>query len=403
MTERRERLLSLDVFRGLTVASMLLVNDPGSWSAIYPPLEHAPWNGWTPTDLIFPFFVFIVGITTQLSLTARRARGDDAGAIRRQILRRAALIFLFGFLVNGFPFFTWGTVDGVADPSFWQRFTDRLHHWRIMGVLQRIALAYLLSALIATRVRLRTLVVVAAAVLVGYWLVMTVLPVPGSSGTLGYLLLDKPEATMAAYWDRVFLDWTRFGLGNHLWISSRTWDPEGILSTAGAVGTALLGNVAGWWLGQEKALPERVNGLFAAGALAMMAGLMWHWVFPINKSLWTSSYVVFTAGLACVSIGTIMWMVDIQGWRRWTKPFVIYGLNPMVAFVGSGVLARLIYTLLKVNYDGEQIPLQAAMYKSLFASWLSPVNASLAFALAFVLFFFGVLTLLYRRNIVFKV
>jgi predicted acyltransferase len=403
MTERRERLLSLDVFRGLTVASMLLVNDPGSWSAIYPPLEHAPWNGWTPTDLIFPFFVFIVGITTQLSLNARRARGDDAGAIRRQILRRAALIFLFGFLVNGFPFFTWGTVDGVADPSFWQRFTDRLHHWRIMGVLQRIALAYLLSALIATRVRLRTLVVVAAAVLVGYWLVMTVLPVPGSSGTLGYLLLDKPEATMAAYWDRVFLDWTRFGLGNHLWISSRTWDPEGILSTAGAVGTALLGNVAGWWLGQKKALPDRVNGLFAAGALAMMAGLMWHWVFPINKSLWTSSYVVFTAGLACVSIGTIMWMVDIQGWRRWTKPFVIYGLNPMVAFVGSGVVARLIYTLLKVNYDGEQIPLQAAMYKSLFASWLSPVNASLAFALAFVLFFFGVLTLLYRRNIVFKV
>jgi predicted acyltransferase len=403
MTERRERLLSLDVFRGLTVASMLLVNDPGSWSAIYPPLEHAPWNGWTPTDLIFPFFVFIVGITTQLSLNARRARGDDAGAIRRQVLRRAALIFLFGFLVNGFPFFTWGTVDGVADPSFWQRFTDRLHHWRIMGVLQRIALAYLLSALIATRVRLRTLVVVAAAILVGYWLVMTVLPVPGSSGTLGYLLLDKPEATMAAYWDRVFLDWTRVGLGNHLWISSRTWDPEGILSTAGAVGTALLGNVAGWWLAQEKALPERVNGLFAAGALAMMAGLMWHWVFPINKSLWTSSYVVFTAGLACVSIGTIMWMVDIQGWRRWTKPFAIYGTNPMVAFVGSGVLARLIYSLVKVDYDGQRIPLQAAIYKSLFASWLSPVNASLAFALAFVLFFFGVLTLLYRRNIVFKV
>jgi predicted acyltransferase len=403
MTERRERLLSLDVFRGLTVASMLLVNDPGSWSAIYPPLEHAPWNGWTPTDLIFPFFVFIVGITTQLSLNARRAHGDDAGAIRRQVLRRAALIFLFGFLVNGFPFFTWGTVDGVADPSFWQRFTDRLHHWRIMGVLQRIALAYLLSALIATRVRLRTLVVVAAAILVGYWLVMTVLPVPGSSGTLGYLLLDKPEATMAAYWDRVFLDWTRVGLGNHLWISSRTWDPEGILSTAGAVGTALLGNVAGWWLAQEKALPERVNGLFAAGALAMMAGLMWHWVFPINKSLWTSSYVVFTAGLACVSIGTIMWMVDIQGWRRWTKPFAIYGTNPMVAFVGSGVLARLIYSLVKVDYDGQRIPLQAAIYKSLFASWLSPVNASLAFALAFVLFFFGVLTLLYRRNIVFKV
>ena len=401
--ERRERLLALDVFRGATVAAMLLVNDPGSWSAIYRPLAHAAWNGWTPTDLIFPFFVFIVGITTQLSLTARRARGDDEGAIRRQILRRGGLIFLFGFLVNGFPFFTWGTVEGVADPSFWERVVDRLHHWRILGVLQRIGLAYLVSALIATRVRLRTQMVVTAVLLVGYWMVMTVFPVPGSDGTPGYLLLDKPGATMAAYWDRVFLDWTRFGLGNHLWVGSHTWDPEGILSTAGAIGTALLGNIAGWWLGQQRALPERVNGLFAAGALAMMTGLIWHWVFPINKSLWTSSYVVFTAGLACVSIATIMWMVDIQGWRRWTKPFVIYGLNPMVAFVGSGVLARIIYSLVKVTYDGEQVPLQAAIYRSLFASWLAPVNASLAFAMAYVLLFFGILTLLYRRNIVFKV
>jgi predicted acyltransferase len=137
-TRTRERLLSLDVFRGLTVAGMLLVNDPGSWGAIYPPLEHAEWHGWTPTDLIFPFFLFIVGITTHLSLSARRARGDDDGDIRRQILRRGALIFLVGFLLNGFPFFTWGNVAGVADPSFWQRVVDRLYHWRIMGVLQRI-------------------------------------------------------------------------------------------------------------------------------------------------------------------------------------------------------------------------------------------------------------------------
>ena len=129
----RERLLSLDVFRGLTVAGMLLVNDPGTWSAIYPPLEHAPWNGWTPTDLVFPFFLFIVGITTHLSLSARRARGADEGDIRRQILRRGAMIFLLGFLLNGFPFFTWGAVSGVADPTFLQRVVDRLFHWRIMG------------------------------------------------------------------------------------------------------------------------------------------------------------------------------------------------------------------------------------------------------------------------------
>ncbi len=403
MTQRSERLVALDVFRGLTVAGMLLVNDPGTWSAIYPPLAHAPWHGWTPTDLIFPFFVFIVGITTQLSITARRARGDDEGAIRRQILKRGALIFLFGFLVNGFPFFTWGTVAGNADPSFIERIIDRLYHWRIMGVLQRIGIAYIVSALIATRVRLRTQVVVAAAILVGYWLLMTALPVPGSSGTPGYLLLDRPESTMAAYFDRVFLDWTRFGLGNHLWIGAVTWDPEGVLSTAGAIGTALMGNVAGWWLGQPRPLAERINGLFAGGALAMMGGLVWNWVFPINKSLWTSSYVLFTAGLAAVSIGTIMWMVDMQGWRRWTKPFVIYGTNPLVAFVGSGIVARLIYSLIKVDYNGQSVSLQAAIYRSLYASWLSPMNASLAFAFTFVLFFFVILTLLYRRNIVFKV
>jgi predicted acyltransferase len=216
-------------------------------------------------------------------------------------------------------------------------------------------------------------------------------------------MLDHPAATMAAYWDRVFLDWSRVGLGNHLWASSVTWDPEGILSTAGAIGTALLGNVAGWWLGQQRALPDRINGLFAGGALAMMGGLMWNWVFPINKSLWTSSYVLFTAGLAAVSIGTIMWMVDVQSWRRWTKPFVIYGTNPMVAFVGSGVLARCIYTLFKVEYHGQVMPLQGALYQSLFASWLSPVNASLAFALSFVLLFYVVLSFLYRRNVVFKV
>jgi predicted acyltransferase len=142
----RERLLSLDVFRGLTIAGMLLVNDPGSWGSIYPPLEHAAWNGWTPTDLIYPFFLFIAGITTHLSLAARRAQGADESEIRRQIIRRGLLIFLFGFLVNGFPYFTWGAVAGNPDPTFVARVIDRLYHWRIMGVLQRIGLAYMCAA-----------------------------------------------------------------------------------------------------------------------------------------------------------------------------------------------------------------------------------------------------------------
>ena len=399
----RERLLSLDVFRGLTVAGMLLVNDPGTWSAIYPPLEHAPWNGWTPTDLVFPFFLFIVGITTHLSLSARRARGADESDIRRQVLRRGALIFLLGFLLNGFPFFTWGAVSGVADPTFMQRVVDRLFHWRIMGVLQRIGLAYMCAALLTQRASIKRIVVTIGALLLGYWLAMTVLPVPGTSGTLGGMLLDVPSGTMAAYWDRFFLDWSRFGLGNHIWSGSVTFDPEGLFSTIPAICTAMLGVLAGRWIGSERTIEERLNGLFAAGCLAMTFGMIWNWGFPINKSLWTSSYVVFTAGLAAVSISTIMWLVDVHGLRRWTSFFVIYGTNPLIAFMGSGLLARLIYSVISVQYHGERVPLESAIYHSVFASWLTPVNASLAFALCFVGLWFGILLVLYRRQIFLKV
>lgn len=398
----RERLLSLDVFRGLTVAGMLLVNDPGTWSAIYPPLEHAAWHGWTPTDLIFPFFLFIVGITTHLSLSARRARGDDDADLRRQILRRGALIFLVGFLVNGFPFFTWGAVQGNADPSFIARVVDRLYHWRILGVLQRIGLAYMCAALVTYRADVKRIVVTAGSLLLGYWLVMTVLPVPGTGGTLGALLLDSPSGTMAAYWDRLLLDWSRFGLGNHLWSGSVTWDPEGLLSTIPAICTAMLGALTGRWIGTDRPLAERLNGLFAGGCLGMTLGMIWNWAFPINKGIWTSSYVLFTAGMACVSIATIMWIVDVHGWKRWTQFFVIYGTNPLVAFVGSGILARLIYSVFSVEYGGRRTSLQGAIYESMFASWLSPLNASLAFALCFVAFWFGILYVLYRRRIFVK-
>jgi predicted acyltransferase len=294
-------------------------------------------------------------------------------------------------------------VDGVADPTFLDRIVDRLKDWRIMGVLQRIALAYVVSALIATRARVRTQMIVTAALLFGYWLVMTVLPVPGTNGTPGALLLGRGETTMAGYWDRVLLDWSRFGLGNHLWNGTVSWDPEGILSTAGAIGTALLGNLTGRWIAERRPLLERLCGVFAAGAIAMMVGLMWHWSFPINKGIWTSSYVLFTAGMACVALATIMWLVDVHGWRWWTKPFVVYGVNPMIAFVGSAVMARLIYSIIKVDYDGRSVSLQSAIYQGGFASWLPDRTASLAFAVAFVLFWFGVLAVLYRRNIVFKV
>src|ERR1051325_4320895 len=268
----RERLVSLDVFRGLTIAGMLLVNNPGSWDAIYTPLEHAEWNGWTPTDLIFPFFLFIVGITTQLSLQSRRERGATDAELRRAIIRRGAIIFLLGFLFNGFPYFTWTPIAGVADPSFLHRVGDRLLHWRIMGVLNRIGIAYIVAALVAQRTTVRQQIATVIGLLFFYWFAMTLLPVP-DTGVLGQAELVGPEHTMAAWLDRLLLDWSRFGLGTHHWAGGVTWDPEGLFSTIPAVGTALLGIIAGRWIGEERPLAERLNGLFAFGALGIMVGL----------------------------------------------------------------------------------------------------------------------------------
>lgn len=400
---KRERLLSLDVFRGLTIAGMLLVNNPGSWDHIYPPLEHAAWNGWTPTDLIFPFFLFIVGITTHLSLSSRRARGDDEHAIRAQIVRRGVLIFVFGLLLNGFPYFTWSAIPGIADPTLLQRVGDRLLHWRIMGVLQRIGVAYLCAALLTQHTSLRKQIVIISSLLLGYWFVMTLLPVPGE-GTIGALLLNEPSRTMAAWSDRLLLDWSRWGMGNHTWVNSVTWDPEGVLSSIPAICTAMLGNLAGRWIGQkQRPLTERLTALFGAAAIAMMVGLMWHWVFPINKSLWTSSYVLFTAGMAALSLATIMWLVDVQNVRGWTRPAVIYGVNPIVAFVGSGLMARCIYSIFKVTSNGQRISLESWLYQTFYLSWLTPTNASLGFAVTFVLLWYAILVVLYKRNIILKI
>jgi predicted acyltransferase len=375
----RERLLALDVFRGATVAAMLLVNNPGSWGAIHPPLAHAAWHGWTPTDLIFPFFLFIVGITTHLSLEGRRARGDGEGAITRQVLRRGALIILLGWGLASFP---------------WWPFT-RISEIRLPGVLPRIGLAYMGAYLLTRRGSLKAQVLTLVVLLYGYWFAMTLLPVPGQVG-IGANLLDDPSRSLAAWLDRTLLD-------GHLWRSSRTWDPEGLLSTVPAIGTAMLGVFTGRWLASPRPLAERLKGLFAAGATAMMLGLMWHWSFPINKSLWTSSYVLFTGGVAAVSLAAIMWVTDVHRITRWTGFFVTYGLNPMVAFLGSGAMARTIYTLWKVEYDGTPTAVQTVAYRELFASWLAPRDASLAFALCFVLFWYAVLLVLQKRGIVFKV
>ncbi|WP_291157895.1 acyltransferase family protein [Gemmatimonas sp. UBA7669] len=393
---KTERLVSLDVFRGMTVAGMLLVNNPGTWSAIYPPLAHAPWHGWTPTDLIFPFFLFIVGITTELSLRARRARGDDEGAIVRQVLRRGSLIFLFGLLLSGFPFFTWP--PALEGASVLERVVHRVEHWRIMGVLQRIGVAYLCGALLTLRTTLRQQLLIVLALLFGYWALMTLVPVP-DTGVPGRFVLDKPDQLLSAWLDRTVL-----GV-DHLWSGAKTWDPEGLLSTLPAIATMICGTFAGRWIAeQQRPLTERLAALFAVGALAMMLGLMWHWVFPINKNIWTSSYVVFTAGIGAVSLATCMWLIDVMQWRRWTFPFVIYGVNPMLAFLGSGLMARLIASLWTwETAEGTRTSLQAFVFKTMYASWLPPREASFAYAVSFVALWFLILWGAWKRGWVLKV
>lgn len=290
----------------------------------------------------------------------------------------------------------WGTIDGLPDPTFGQRVAERFAHLRFPGVLQRIGVVYLITGLLAVRTTVKQQSVVIVAVLFGYWAILTLVPVP-DSGIPGALLLDEPSRTLAAYTDRLLLG------ENHLWRSSKTWDPEGPLSTIPAIATGMLGLLAGQWLQMKRSLSERIAGLFGAGALLAVSGLIWHWLFPINKNLWTSSYVLFTAGMACMTLATCLWLIDALGARGWTRPFVPFGVNPMLAFVGSGIMARLMVSLIKVPAGTERWALQKWIYVRWFEPWFSPVNASLLYALAFVAFWWAILAVLHRRRLIWKV
>jgi predicted acyltransferase len=368
------RLHSLDAFRGATIAAMLLVNNPGTWSAIHPPLRHAPWHGWTPTDLIFPFFLFIVGVAMTFSFASRSAAGADRGALMRKATRRAAILFGLGLILHAFP-----------------NFLD-LSSLRIPGVLQRIALAYLAATALVLYLRPRGQAVATAALLLGYWALLMLVPFPG--GTPGVL---EPGMDIGAWLDRLV-----FGEA-HLWSQSRTWDPEGLLSTLPAVATVMLGVFTGGWLRAGHGARRTAAGLAGAGAAGVLAGLAWGVFFPINKPIWTSSYVVLTAGLALLTFGACYWVIDVLGYRRWAKPFVVFGVNAIAAFFLSGIFARLL-TLIRVPGDSGSVTLKARIYESVFVPLFSrPENASLAYAVAFVLVWLGIMTVLYRRRIFIKV
>ena len=362
-----QRLVSLDVFRGLTMAAMVIVNNPGDWGTVYAPLLHAEWHGCTPTDLIFPFFLFIVGVSITLS---KKSAGWGP------ILRRAGIIFALGLFLAGYPRFN-------------------LERWRIPGVLQRIAVCYLVAAgvfRVTAGDRRRQAMAVGTIALVlalGYWATMMLVPPPG--GMAGDL---TPEGNLAAWLDRALMD-------GHLW--RPRWDPEGLLSTVPAISTTLLGVLAGLCLGTGWRPEPKAAALALGGAAAMVIGLAWGLVFPINKNLWTSSYAFFTAGSASMLLAACYWVIDVKGWRRWTTPLVILGVNAITLFVASGLLVKTFGLFRVAGPEGREIAVNRWVYLNWFAPFADPKNASLLYAIANLVLLFGLLAWMYRRRIVLRV
>jgi predicted acyltransferase len=361
------RLVSLDVFRGLTMAGMVIVNNPGDWSNVYPPLLHAEWHGWTPTDLIFPFFLFIVGVS--ITLSRKSARWPT-------VLRRAAIILALGLFLAGYPRFD-------------------VTRWRIPGVLQRIAICYFAAAaayMLTSGDRRRqgiVLTLAAIAIALAYWAVMALVPPPG--GVAGDL---TASGNIGAWIDRALLP-------GHL--RQPTWDPEGLLSTVPAIATTLLGVVAGLWLGSAETPMRKAAGLLAAGSAGIVVGRIWHLPFPINKNLWTSSYVMFAAGGAALLLAICYWAIDVRGWRGWTKPFVILGTNAITLFVFSGLLVKTLALIAVAGPDGQTVSVSRYVYLQYFVPLASAKNASLLYALANLVLLFALLAWMYRRRIFLRV
>ncbi len=332
---------------------MILVNNPGDWAHIYAPLEHASWNGWTPTDLIFPFFLFIVGV----SITFALGRGQQgSGNVIGKILKRSLTLFLLGLFLNFFPKFDITTV-------------------RIPGVLQRIALVYLACSLIFLKTTPRQQLNLLAVVLIGYWLLLTVVPVPG----VGYANLE-PTTNLAAWLDRIIIT------PAHVYRATKVWDPEGLLSTLPAIGTGMLGLLTGTWLRSARAEADKVAWLFTAGCGLTVSGLIWDGVFPINKALWTSSYVLLAGGLAMLGLALCYWLIDVQHQQKGVRPFVAFGVNAITVFFLSGLIPRMM-TLIKVNgANGSPVGSKEYLYRTFIAPpFADPKMASLAGALTFVL------------------
>ncbi|MBB5341761.1 acyltransferase family protein [Tunturiibacter gelidoferens] len=377
---RPARLLSLDFLRGLTIAFMILVNNNGDELRAYWPLKHAAWNGFTPTDLVFPTFLFLVGISTVFSTASRLAQGATRQSLLLHVLRRAVILFLLGLLVNSFPFFN-------------------LHTMRFYGVLPRIAICYfVVASLYLISPGWRSKAVLAVSALLAYWILMRFVPVPGYGvPTHDIPLLDR-DANLTAWLDRQIFS------ASHLYEHTR--DPEGLLSTIPALATALLGVLTGIWLRTQRTLNQKITGIATAGLSGILLGGLWNLSFPINKKLWTSSYVLFAGGLSLSLLALSLFIVDLpkkqnakQNHDGLLKPFFIFGTNAIVAYVFSELLAAALSSI--PVHPG--VNLQQSIFRSILQAVPNTAFASLLYALAFVAVCWLFVAVLYRRKIFIKI
>jgi predicted acyltransferase len=369
------RLLSLDLLRGLTIGFMILVNNNGSERVAYWPLKHASWNGFTPTDLVFPTFLFLVGISTVLSTASRLAQGATKQSLFLPAVRRAVILFLLGLLVNSFPHF-------------------HLHTLRIYGVLPRIAICYLVVAtLYLVSEGWKDKVVLLVVALVGYWMLMRFVPVPGYGVPTHEVPLLDHDGNLVAWMDRQIFS------ASHLY--ERTRDPEGLISTLPALGTALIGMLTGLWLRTGRTLKEKAQGIEYAGLSGVLLGWLWNVWFPINKKLWTSSYVLFAAGWSLLLLAFSMWLVDVRGVRRgwWTTFLQVFGTNAIFAYVFSELLGAGLGSI----HVAPGVNLQQWMYRGIVSVVPDASFASLLYSLGFVLVCWVAVYPLYRRRIFIRI
>jgi predicted acyltransferase len=375
MSGPSSRLLSVDVFRGILVAGMLLVDYAGDEPSGYWWIRHAHWNGWTPADFIFPSFLFLAGVSIVLAFSKRLERGEPRGKIAIHAAQRCAILLALGIFLNGVPEFHLAT-------------------WRIEGVIQRIGICYLAAALLFLWTDVRGLVITSVVCLVGYWVLMRLVPVPGMGLPGRDIPILAPDHNLVDWLDRTVFPGRLY---NH------TRDPEGILSTIPAIATAIAGTLTGIWLRSSRTAATKVRGMIATGVAGLVVGLIWNHWFPINKNVWTSSFVVFTAGFALVFLSLLYWIIEIRGARgRWTMPCLVFGMNSIIAFCFDETLwVPLTYIHMKAA-DGSTVTLQEYL-NGLLVNIASPANASLLFSVLAVLFCWIWMWLLYRRRIFVKI